>query len=330
MRCTPILFLVLLVFVPPVGWAQQLPQYTLYLLNPYASNPAYAGLDNSLVVTAVHRQQWTQLQGAPVTQQLNASLPVYRLASGIGLRVENDVVGAHRVTQGVLSYSYHLSLGRRALLGIGASGGYLQYALDGTKLRAPEGTYAEPGSGTAFTHNDPRLPEGKVQAGTAVAEMGVFLKTDRLGIGLAVQPLFAPVLRERSRGRLSLKASRQYLAYASYELSLGDNFVLKPGLLLKTDIVETQGEISVLGRWRENIFAGLSYRGFTAHGRDAACLMTGFKTSEKVTLGYAYDIPLSPLQVANRGSHELLFRYDLSRPIGAGKLPPVIYNPRHF
>lgn len=328
--CISTWLLALAAFMPHAGRAQQLPQYTLFLLNPYASNPAYAGLDNSLVVTAVHRQQWTQLLGAPATQQLNASLPVYRWASGVGIKVENDVVGAHKVTQGLLTYSYHLALGRSTLLGIGGSAGYLQYALDGNKLRAPEGTYAEPGSGTIFTHNDPRLPEGKVQAGTVVTEVGIFLKSNHLGVGLAMQPLFTPVLRETSQGKLSLKSSRQYLAYAAYELSLGNNLALKPGVLLKTDIVETQGEISLLTRWRENIFAGLSYRGFWEKGRDAICLLAGFKASEKVILGYAYDIPLSPLQAVNRGSHEILLRYDLNQMIGAGKLPPVIYNPRHF
>lgn len=327
-----------LTFTPLLLWcafghlaAQQAPQYSLYLLNPYASNPAYAGLDNTLVATGSYRQQWSGLQGAPVTQHVNAHLPIYRISSGVGIKVENDAIGAHRTTQALLSYSYQLPLGREAVLSLGASGGYLQYALDGAKLRAPQGTYAEPGTGsTVFSHNDPSLPEGKIQAGTPVGEVGIFLQAKRLELSAAVQPVFAPILRATSKNDFALRPVRQYLVYGSYQIAAGDNLVVRPAFLMKTDITETQSEISVAARWRENTFAGLSYRGFSASARDAAVLFGGFKLNERTTLAYAFDIPLSPLKAVNRGSHELLLRYSLNRPIGTGKLPPIIYNPRFF
>jgi hypothetical protein len=101
-------------------------------------------------------------------------------------------------------------------------------------------------------------------------------------------------------------------------------------LFVKSDITKTQTEISLLARWKENIFAAASFRGLGKDARDAASIMGGFQLNEKTLLGYAFDIPLSGLSVANRGSHELLLRYNLNKPIGAGKLPPVIYNPRFF
>ena len=311
--------------------AQQAPQYSLYLLNPYAANPAYAGLDNTLVATGVYRQQWSSLEGAPVTQHVNAHLPIYRISSGVGLKVENDVIGAHRSTQALLSYSYQIPFGREAVLSIGVSGGYLQYALDGNKLRAPQGTYAEPGSGGGvFTHNDPNLPEGKIQTGALVGEAGVFFQTRQIELGAAVQPVFAPVLKSSSKSDFSLTPVRQYLVYGSYLFSIGDHLTVKPAFLLKSDQIETQAEASGMLRWCENIFAGASFRGFSASARDAAVIFFGFKLNEKTTLGYAFDIPLSPLQSVNRGSHELLLRHSLNKPVGTGKLPPVIYNPRFF
>ena len=87
-------------------------------------------------------------------------------------------------------------------LAIGASGGYLQYSLDGSKLRAPEGTYAEPGG--AFSHNDPVLPEGKIQTGAPVAEAGVYFQNQNLELGAAVQPVFAPGLVAVSAGVFKL------------------------------------------------------------------------------------------------------------------------------
>lgn len=319
---TPILY------VCSIGWlaAQQVPQYSLYSLNLYAHNPAYAGLENTLVATGVYRQQWSGLLGAPATQHVNAHLPIYAISSGVGLRVENDVIGAHNTTQAVMSYSYQMDLNRNAFISFGLSAGWLQYSLDGTKLRAPEGTYAEPN----FSHNESVLPIGKVQAGAPLFEAGIFLQSKKLEAGLSAQPVFATKLKEKGSGAFRLQPIQHYVLYSAYAISLGENLRLKPSILVKSDLTETQLEVSAMARWRENTFAGVSMRGLGKTWRDAAVLFVGFKLNEKTALAYAFDIPLSPLSTTNRGSHELLLRYSLNKPIGVGKLPPVIYNPRFF
>lgn len=312
------------------AWAQQAPQYSLFALNPYAYNPAYAGLENTLVATGVYRRQWSGLEGAPETQHLNAHLPLYVINSGIGLKIENDVIGAHRTTQGSVSYNYQLELGRNTLLSAGVGIGFLQYSLDGAKLRAPEGVYPASGSGT-FNHNDPNLPEGSVSAATSVIETGICLQTGDLEVGVAVQPIFAPLLSapsEDTKNSFSIKAVPHYLVHGAYNITLNKNLSIKPTFLVKSDLKQTQAEISAIFRWRENIFGGASFRGFGNKSRESASIIGGFRLNEKTMLGYAFDIPLAPLSNAQRGSHELLLRYSLNQPIGAGKLPPVIYNPR--
>ncbi|MDO8368669.1 MAG: type IX secretion system membrane protein PorP/SprF [Saprospiraceae bacterium] len=318
----------LIICVCSIGWlsAQQVPQFSLYALNPYAHNPAYAGLENTLVGTGVYRQQWSGLAGAPATQHINAHLPIYAISSGVGLRVENDLIGAHNTTQAVLSYSYQMELSRSILLSFGLSGGWLQYQLDGAKLRAPEGTYAEP----SFSHNESVLPIGKVSAGSPVFEAGAFLQAQKWELGLSAQPVFATELKEKGNGGFGLQPVQHYFLYTAYLLKLGENLTLKPSGLVKSDLKETQIEFSAMARWRENTFAGVSMRGFGSSSKDAAVLFLGFKLNDKTTLAYAFDIPLSALSAAHRGSSELLIRYSLNRPIGVGKLPPVIYNPRFF
>lgn len=307
--------------------AQQAPQFSLYSLNPYAYNPACAGLENSLVATGVYRKQWANLSGAPETQHLNLHLPLSMISSGVGLKAENDIIGAHRTTYAVLTYSFHRELGRNAILSIGVSGGYLQYALDGGKLRSPEGSYEPSG---VFLHNDPLLPEGKINAGTTVIEAGLHFQWKDLSVGVATQPVFAPVLKATDAGDFSLEPVRHFMGVVAYQIAVGRDLTIKPSVLLKSDITETQTEISTIIRWRENIFAGASFRGMASTARDAAVVMGGLRLNERTTLAYAFDIPLSALKAANRGSHELMLRYDLNQPIGTGKLPPVIYNPRFF
>jgi type IX secretion system PorP/SprF family membrane protein len=313
-----------------IGWlaaAQQAPQYSLYMLNPYPYNPACAGLENTLILNGSYRQQWSGLKGAPVTQHINAHMPLYMLSSGVGLRVENDVIGAHAVTQALLSYNYQRELGSNSLISIGASAGYLQYNLDGAKLRAPEGTYAEPD----FSHNDPVLVEGSANAGVPLVELGIFAQIKKLEIGAAMLPVYTPTIRaDGSDNGFALQTVAHYVGSVAHPFTLSDQLVLRPSFLLKSDLNETQMEISLLARWRENLLGGASFRGFGNSARDAAVLFAGLRLNDKTLVAYAFDIPLSALQVANRGTHELLIRYSLNKPIGAGKLPPVIYNPRFF
>ncbi|MEQ1744717.1 MAG: type IX secretion system membrane protein PorP/SprF [Saprospiraceae bacterium] len=322
---TPILLVAFFLNDPAGTTAQQAPQYSLYLLNPYAYNPACAGLENTLIATGVYRQQWSSLPGAPVSQHINAHMPLAMLSSGVGLKAENDVIGAHRTTQVALSYSFQRELGSETLLSVGASGGYLQYTLDGSKLRTPDGKYEPAG---VFLHNDPLLPEGNVSASTFVAEVGVHFQWKDLAVGVAALPVFAPVLQSNSGGSFGIRPERHFILAASYRITVGRDMTVIPAFLLKSDIVETQTEVSTTVRFRENIFAGASYRGMQASQSDAAVLMGGFRLNERTSLAYSFDIPLSSLASTNRGSHELLLRYDLGKPIGTGKLPPVIYNPR--
>lgn len=326
-RYTPILVLIAWLGFAAESSAQQAPQYSLYMLNPYSLNPAFAGLENTLVMNAVYRKQWTNLKGAPETQHVNASMPVYVLRGGVGLKLENDGIGAHRSTQAMLSYNYQIEWGRNTLLALGVGAGYLQYALDGTKLRAPDGEYAVPSG--VFQHNDVLLPEGKLQAGSPVFEAGIFLQAGSWEAGLSSQPAFASAIEASGTG-FRLQPVQHYFFYGGYTFRIGRENSLKPTVLVKNDAVETQIEISTVFRWRNNIFAGASYRGLGNASRDAAVILAGMKLNEKTTLAYSFDAPMSPLRAVNRGSHELLLRYSLDKPLGSGKLPPVIYNPRFF
>jgi type IX secretion system PorP/SprF family membrane protein len=60
--------------------AQQDPQYSQYMFNPLAYNPAYAGSQGSLSGTLLLRRQWMGIDGGPATGVISAHTP-----SGTGL-----------------------------------------------------------------------------------------------------------------------------------------------------------------------------------------------------------------------------------------------------
>jgi hypothetical protein len=98
--------------------------------------------------------------------------------------------------------------------------------------------------------------------------------------------------------------------------------------LLKSDLVETQIEFSTIARYNDNIFGGVSFRGYNSNSFDAVVILAGYKLNENLTLSYAYDITLSGLSEVSRGSHEIMLNYNLNKNIGKGRLPKIIYNPR--
>ena len=121
---------------------------------------------------------------------------------------------------------------------------------------------------------------------------------------------------------------RNYFANFAFNFDLGNSLTLHPSFLLKSDLVETQIEISTIARFNDNIFGGASFRGYNSNSFDAVVLLAGYKLSENLTLAYAYDITISGLSEVSRGSHEVLLNYNLNKAFGKGKLPKIIYNPR--
>jgi type IX secretion system PorP/SprF family membrane protein len=315
-------FSLLFVFVMIRLQAQQTPQYSLYAWNPYQFNPAYAGMESTLTITGVYRQQWSGLEGAPVSQYCNAHLPVYAISSGAGIRVSNESAGAHARSHVSLSYNCQIQAGTVGVLSVGTSLGYQQYVLDGARLRAPDGIYTD----SDFSHNDALLPLGKQSAATLFADAGVYFRAEKWSAGIS----FQPVLSGAMPSDFGVELLPHGYLHADYRVGITEGIILMPSILVKTDLVKTQADISAVINWRESTFAGFSFRGFGNSSKDAFVLLGGLKMNERTTILYAFDVSRSSLGSVSRGSHELLLRYSLNKPVGVGKLPPVIYNPRFF
>ena len=88
--------------------SQQSVQWTQYMLHPYTINPAYAGLDRSLSITSGVRSQWSDFGDAPITQMVQAHIPLYIVDGAAGIAITNDQLGLFRRTSATVSYNYVL------------------------------------------------------------------------------------------------------------------------------------------------------------------------------------------------------------------------------
>jgi type IX secretion system PorP/SprF family membrane protein len=73
--------------------AQQEVQYSQYMFNMLAVNPAYAGSRDVLSMTGVYRQQWVGIEGAPTTQSFTIDMPVKKEKVGIGYKHTTTKLG---------------------------------------------------------------------------------------------------------------------------------------------------------------------------------------------------------------------------------------------
>lgn len=305
--------------------AQQFPQYSLFGLNKYAYNPAYAGMDESLSLTGVYRAQWVNLEGAPTTQHINMHLPLYFLNGGLGLKFENEEIGAYQQWTIGGSYNQFISLGGEGVLSTAISGQFMNRSLDGSLLRSPEGLYNDGN----LQHNDDLLSES-LQSGTAFSVgVALYLEWKGLEAGLSAMHVNEPVYDFGfAEGRNNFQEVAHYFMHLGYNFPVGEVLEAYPYALVKSDGVQTQAELALQLTYAGTFFAGGGMRGWNEDTMDAALIFAGARLNPNFTIAYNYDFPLSELQNAHDGTHEFLINYNLNRPIGQGRPPKVIYNPR--
>lgn len=318
------IFLLLILFSGiKISVAQQEPQFSQFMFNKVAFNPSFTGTDNALSTTFQFRNQWTGLNGHPVLQNFNIHTPLQKFNTGAGVIVMNDISGALRNTNVMISFCKRIPI-KKSLLNFGLSGGILQSALDGEKLRAADGNY----NGT-INHNDNLLPTNSVNGIVPDISAGISFISKKFETGISVNHMLG-IAQKVSVNSLSLHSSNERIFdfYTSKLFHVGRNFSFTPSVLLKSNLVNIQQEANAILIYKKYFWVGAGYRGFTIKSKDALIGYLGIKLSENFKLGYSYDYNLSALSSTNNGSHELLIIYQLKlvKPAIPGK---VVFTPRN-
>ncbi|MCB9186823.1 MAG: type IX secretion system membrane protein PorP/SprF [Flavobacteriales bacterium] len=270
-------------------FAQQIPQYSQYMLNDYILNPAMTGQHDYWEVKSNNRLNWIGITDAPRTFILSAHGPFRKYNMGMGGSVFADITGPTSRIGFYLSYAYHLKLSKSLRLGMGLSLGLLQYRIDGTKV-------------TLYENGDPVFPNQVMTVYTADATFGVNLKHKNFNFGISIPQIIGNQLKflENQESTKSSLA-RHYMAMGGYTFHVGD-FGIMPNVLLKYVYpAPPQFDAGVKFDWRDQIWIGASYR----HD-DAVSFLGGFAYKDFLLVAYSYDMSTSNLRNYSDGSHELM------------------------
>ncbi len=278
-------------------YAQQLPQYTQYMLNEMAINPAVAGKDEFADARSNNRYQWSGITDAPRTYMLTVNGPIKAKNMGLGMHLYTDIVGPTRRTGLSFAYAYHIKTGEETHVSLGLSAGIQQWGIDGDKL-----ILRDAGDENLLT---------KYQT-SYVPDFGAgiyFHKTKRFYIGLAAPQLYQSPINLYPSVTEKGKLVTHFNLNGAYTFDLNDDFKLEPSFLVKYAIpAPPKIDVGVRAIYKEMVWLGGAYR-----HNDAFTALVGYMFNNYLIVGYSYDFTTTAIRKYSTGTHELMLGIHFSR-----------------
>lgn len=276
-------------------YSQNDPHFSLFEFSQLSYNPGYAGSNNAICVSSVHRQDFVGFEeGRPITTVFNVDMPINSINSAVGLNFMQDIIGFQKDFYLNLAYAYRMEVGY-GNLGIGVDLGIINRSIDGNWV-TPESL----NGGTIY--NDPGIPHMESKIAFDMG-FGLFYRMDNMYAGFSVTHLLQPQINFEIEKPSYVR--RHYYITGGYLYQLPNPvFEVKPTTLIQYDGATTQFTINGQFIYNKKIWGGLSYR-----FDDAISPMLGIYLMNGLSFAYSYDIDMSPLSKYSSGSHEVMVRY---------------------
>jgi type IX secretion system PorP/SprF family membrane protein len=296
-------------------FGQQDPQFTHYMFNTLYYNPAYAGVEGVTKFTAIHRSQWLGYQptygggGAPTTQVISFTTPIYKLKSGFGAYIVNDRLGPQNNLEAQASYAYHLPI-KNGKLSFGMKAGLYSQTINFNLYRP-------------IDQNDPVLKssgkESQVRPDLAV---GAFLQREKYYFGLSFNHLIKSTFDFGLSQRNALETHAYFTGGYFYEVNF--DLRIQFSTLVKSDFTKTTFDVGGIAYYKDTMWGGLSFR-----QSEAAIIMLGYSLlkDKSLKLGYGLDYVIKDQDAKQPTSHEFLLTYQL--PINPASGKKVVRTPRY-
>lgn len=296
------------VVAPPAGVrAQGDAMFTQYWAVPTYYNPAATGTVDFIRIRGGAKLQWIGIDNAPRTFMGAADMPVKlgkKQCIGVGVLFNQESIGLYR-NMGInaqLSYKFRFLKG---VWSVGVQPGFYNTKFKGSDVYIPEGDdFHQP--------DDPELPTTDVSGNAFDISAGLLYTHKYFSVGVSVLHITEPqVTMDSGEGGndaegIEFQAVLPRQAYFTAEGNIplrNSLFSLQPSLLLRTDFNTFTPEATMRATYNRFLSFGVGYRYKEAISAMVAVEFKNF------FLGYAYDYPLSAINKASSGSHEIVAGY---------------------
>ena len=256
-----------------LGLAQQYPVFTQYYFNEIVINPAAAGSQVQLSLTAMYRNQWVNFPGAPKTFSMTGHTALAKNKVGVGLMINHDEIGSYKNEHIYASYAYKIHF-QNATLSMGLQAGINLLGADYSKLDLQT-------PGDASFYNILNVVKPNFGA-------GLFYNKKNFFIGLSVPFILNNKIANNVEGLMGqLKEARYYFLRSGMVLPL-DRFnkvKINPSILIRTQ----EGQPLSVDLNNAFIFYDVFSAGVSYRTGDSFISFIDLKISEKFHFGYSYD-----------------------------------------
>ncbi|MFO0507649.1 MAG: type IX secretion system membrane protein PorP/SprF [bacterium] len=298
------------------SFAQQDPQFTHYMFNTLYYNAGFAGVEGITKLTAIHRSQWLGYTptvgggGAPTTQLVSITAPIFKLNSGFGAYIVNDQLGPQNNLEAQASYAYHLGI-KNSKLSIGLRAGMYSQTINFDQYR-----FIDP--------NDPLLGDkrGSLSQVRPDLALGVYWRKEKYYAGVSFNHLLKSTFDFGLSQRNSLQTHMYLTGGYFYEVNFDLKFQLMT--IIQSDFTKTTVNLGGIAYYKDTMWGGLSFR-----SSEAAILMLGYSLlkDKSLKIGYGLDYIIQDQAAKQPTSHELMLSYEL--PVNAGSGKKVVRTPRY-
>jgi type IX secretion system PorP/SprF family membrane protein len=302
-----IILSILAILFPLKMLGQMFPLSDHYVVNALAINPAFAGCQDALSLTASYRDQWVGFNDAPKSYILSVHTPVFNDRVGLGLLVENNSIGIFKETSFLGNYAYRIEL-QEGKLALGLGFGVSIYNTAWNELVA-----ADP--------NDIQLMNNPTSAVLPTFSFGTYYYTKKYFIGISM-PLFLSYELDKNTRKYKIDnnfSGSNYFFTTGFEFGISPQVKFLPSFLIKYHPnnaiqIDYNAQISL----KDRIWLGIGYR-----NKDILVGMLQCQLNYQIRMAYSYDYDFSNIGKYMNGSHEIVLNYIF-------KFERKVIGPRQF
>ncbi len=288
-----IILCILAVIFPVRLMGQMFPLSDHYVVNALAINPAFAGCQDALSLTASYRNQWVGFNDAPKSYILSVHTPVFNDRVGLGLLVEKNSIGIFKETSFLGNYAYRMEL-QEGKLAFGLGFGVTVSNTAWNELVATDA-------------NDMQLMTSPTSAVLPNFSLGVYYYTKKYYIGVSM-PLLLSYELDKNTGKYKIGnnfARSNYFFTTGYEVGLNSLVKFLPSILIKYHPdnavqIDYNAQINL----KDRFWMGIGYR-----NKDILVGMLQCQLNYQIRMAYSYDYDFSSIGKYLNGSHEIVLNY---------------------
>jgi type IX secretion system PorP/SprF family membrane protein len=278
------------------AFAQTEPMYSQYMYNMLGVNPGYAGSREVLGLNFFQRNQWVGLRGAPKTTSLSLDQSISEGKIGLGIQMFSDQLGVEEAS-GINGFlSSRIKVSENGILSAGLSLGFMNYQFNSldvlNRIRTDDNVFVTV------------IPS---QWNPSVG-FGLYYNTDQFYMGISSPSLLKSRLAKYENFASGIQKTDDFHLFTTmgYVIKINEEVNLKPSTMIKmVSGAPIEFDFNTNVWLKDMIGLGVSYR-----TGDAVLGMAEIQASRNLRIGYAYDMPFSPLKAYTRGSHEIMIRYE--------------------